>query len=317
VLDVSVNNRAERQAPLDARVASLASRQHGIVTARQLRALGVSPSALRYRVRVGRLHPVHRGVYAVGHRSVSHAGRYLAAVASIGAGAVLSHLSAAALWRLVRSDGDGAVDVAVTRSVRSRQGIRLHVVRSLAATNVTRAAGIPVTTPARTVVDLADVLGERALGRLVHEGEVQGIVSNAELREELRRVAGRRGAAALSALVADGPVRTRSDLEDATYELLRRNGFPRPATNVHVPGVPDWVEVDFHFPGTSLVIEADGDQFHGTRWRRRMDARKQALLEAAGYRVIRLTWEQVTVDEAQTARRLWRALEHASGVPIP
>ena len=201
---------------------------------------------------------------------------------------------------------DGDVDVTTTRSVKPRPGIRLHVVRSLPPTDVTRHHGIPVTTPARTILDLAEVLEQRRLGRIVHEAEVQRLVTNAELRA---RLDGRPGAATLRAIVDDGPVRTRSEFEEATYDLLRRNGFPRPSTNTSLPGLPTWLEVDFHFPGTSLVIEVDGDQFHGTRWRRRVDARKQAMLEAAGFRVIRLTWEQLTGDEAQTVRRLRRALD--------
>lgn len=141
---------------------------------------------------------------------------------------------------------------------------------------------------------------------MVHEAEVQRLVTNAELRA---RLDGRRGAAKLRAIVAEGPVRTRSAFEDATYDLLRRQGVPHPKTNTPLPGLPSALEVDFHFPGTSVVIEADGDQFHGTRWRRRMDARKQAMLEAAGFRVIRLTWEQVTGDEAQTVLRIRRAFD--------
>jgi uncharacterized protein DUF559 len=101
------------------------------------------------------------------------------------------------------------------------------------------------------------------------------------------------------------------DLEDATLALLRRHGFPRPQANSGLPGLPAWVEVDFHFPGRHVVVEVDGDRFRGTRWRRRPDARKQALLEAAGYRVLRLTWEQVTADQAQSARRIRLALGEA------
>jgi hypothetical protein len=306
VLDLRANNRAQGQAPPDSRLASLASRQYGIVTARQLSALGISTTERRYRVRIGRLHPIHRGVYAVGHRDLSENACFIAAVAAIGADAALSHASAAALWGLMESDGD--VHVTTTRSIKPRPGIRLHVVRALPPTDVTRHHGIPVTRPARTVLDVAQGLSEPKLRRLVHEGEVQRLVTNDDLRERLHRSPGRRGGPRLLAIVDEGPVRTRSEFEEVTYDLLRRNGFPRPETNTPLPGLPSWLEVDFHFPGTSLVIEADGDRFHGTRWRRRTDARKQAMIEAAGFRVIRLTWEQVTGDEAQTVRRLRQAL---------
>jgi very-short-patch-repair endonuclease len=307
VLDLRANNRAQGQAPPDSRLASLASRQHGIVTARQLTALGISATERRYRVRVGRLHPIHRGVYAVGHRNLSENARFIAAVAAIGADAALSHVSAAALWSLTSSGRD--VDVTTTRGVKSRPGIRLHVVRALAPTDVTRRHGIPVTTPARTILDLADVFDDRKLARTVHEGEVQRVVTNADLRAQLHRSAGRRGATKLASIVDEGPVRTRSELEEATYHLVRRNGFCRPEANTSLPGLPDWLEVDFHFPGTLLVLEVDGGQFHNTRWRRRLDARKQAILEAAGYRVLRLTWEQVTAEEEQTVQRIRQALE--------
>ncbi|MFL5902795.1 MAG: type IV toxin-antitoxin system AbiEi family antitoxin domain-containing protein [Solirubrobacteraceae bacterium] len=309
MLDVDPNSCRESQAPVDTRLARLASRQHGIVTARQLRALGVSTRARDHRVQIGRLHPIHRGVYAVGHRDLSENGLFVAAVAAVGAEAALSHVSAAALWGLMRPHGDDGVDVTVTRSIKPRPGIRLHVTRSLPPFDVTRHHGIPVTTPTRTVLDLAQVLTERNLRRVVHEGEVQRLVSNDELRERVHRSPKRRGGPRLRAIVDEGPVRTRSEFEEVTYDLLARNRFPRPKTNTPLPGLPSWLEVDFHFPGTSLVVEADGDQFHGTRWRRRMDARKQALIEAAGFRVIRLTWEQVTGDEAQTVRRVRQALE--------
>jgi very-short-patch-repair endonuclease len=309
VLDVDPNSCREGQAPVDTRLARLASRQHGIVTARQLRALGVSTRARDHRVQIGRLHPIHRGVYAVGHRNLSEKALFIAAVAAIGADAALSHVSAAALWGLMRPHGDSDVDVTVTRSIKPRPGIRLHVTRSLPPSDVTHHHGIPVTTPARTVFDLDQVLSERNLRRLVHEGEVQRLVTNDDLREQLHRSPGRRVGPRLRAIVDEGPVRTRSEFEEVTYDLLRRNRFPRPTTNTPLPGLPSWLEVDFHFPGTSLVIEADGERFHGTRWRRRTDARKQAMIEAAGFRVIRLTWEQVTGDEAQTVRRLRRALE--------
>ena len=157
VLDVPVDNRAQRQAPPDVRVAALAGRQHGTVTARQLRALGMSPSAMRYRVLVGRLHPIHRGVYVAGHRQLSQNGRFLAPVAAVGGSAVLSHMWAAALWGLTGSASPGEIGVAVARSVRPRPGIRLHVVRSLPDRDRARRAGVPVTTPARTLLDLAGV----------------------------------------------------------------------------------------------------------------------------------------------------------------
>ena len=177
---------------------------------------------------------MHRGVYAVGHRNLSENARFIAAVAAIGAETALSHVSAAALWGLMQSTGD--VHVTTTRSIKPRPGIRLHITRSLPPPDVTRHHGIPVTTPARTVLDVAQGLSERKLRRLVHEGEVQRLVSNDDLREQLHRSPGRRGSPRLLAIVYEGPVRTRSEFEEVTYDLLRRNGFPRPRTNTPLRG---------------------------------------------------------------------------------
>ena len=154
--------------------------------------------------------------------------------------------------------------MAIVRSVKPRPGIRLHVVRWLPDSDRARRAGVPVTTPARTLLDLAGIVGERALARAVHEAEVQGVVSNAELRERLRDVSGRREKGVLQALVEEGPVGTRSDLEDATFALLRRHDLPRPHTNNGLPGLPAWVEVDSISPPPNVVVEVDGDRFDST-----------------------------------------------------
>jgi very-short-patch-repair endonuclease len=294
------------------RLAELARRQHGIVTAAQLRDLGLTMRAVQYRVSDGRLHPIHRGVYAVGHRNLSDNALFVAAVLAVGRDAALSHLSAAALWgfRNWNRNQGGWVDVTVPRRVKPRRGIRLHTVRSLAADDATQCAGIPTTTPARTLLDLADVLNEKQLTRAVHEAEVQRRITPAALARRLDHANGRRGASRLAAVIALGPAPTRSDLEDLILEFLARHGFPRPRTNARVAGE----EVDFHFPSTRLVIEADSARYHGTEIRREADRRKQARLEAAGYHVIRLDWKQVTVKEAQTAQRLRHALEAATSL---
>jgi very-short-patch-repair endonuclease len=245
-------------------------------------------------------------VYAVGHSDLSDHGRFRAALLAIGRDAVLSHCPAGALWGFWNWDRS-AVDVTVPRRLRSRAGIRLHAVRALVARDSTHRSGIAVTTPARTLLDLADVVtSDRALRRAVHEAEVQRVVTHRQLRAQLRRADGRRGARRLAAIVATGPAPTRSELEDVTLELLRRHGFPRPQTNVRVRTVGQRAEVDFLFADLDLVIEADSARYHDTKPRREADARKQALLESAGYGVIRLDWLQVTHEEQHTVCRLRR-----------
>ena len=247
---------------------------------------------------------MHRGVYAVGHRNLTDAGLFMAAVLAVGKDAALSHLSAAQHYRLrtFNRDNGAWVDVSTTRHVKPRRYIRLHTVRHLDAT--TR-DGIRTTTPARTLLDLGDVLTPRQHARAVHEAEVQRLVTLDALHAEIARSPGRGAATRLHAIIADGPAPTRSELEDAMLALLKRHGLPRPEVNARIGAD----EVDLYFPGSALVVELDGWRYHGTRVRHRLDADKQARLEAAGLRVLRADWEQVTARETQTADRLRQALD--------
>lgn len=289
----------------------MASRQFGVVTGGQLRGLGMTQRAIEGRVAAGRLHRLHRGVYAVGHQNLSTNASFIAAVLAVGDGAALSHASAAALFGFAAAE-HGPVHVTVARRVAQRKGIAVHPVRALPVEDTTRHHGIWTTTAARTLLDLAGVLTERALRRAVHEAEVQRRVNQRQLEDQLARANGRTGAALLEAVVADGPTPTRSELEERTLELLIECGY-QPKTNACVEDVPGEPEVDFFFPEFRLVVEADGGRYHDTPHRRREDAKKQALLEAHGYRVIRVTWHQVTRKKEQTALRL----AAATGAPPP
>jgi predicted transcriptional regulator of viral defense system len=287
-------------------VARLAARQHGVVALWQLRALGLAAHEIKYKVRAGRMHPMRRGVYAVGHAGVSWEGRCLAAVLAIGDGAVASHMSAAALWGVL-DERPGPIDVAVARRVRSSRGIRVHSVRCLPRADTAKISGVPVTTVPRTLLDLADVAPERTLRRAVRQAAVHHQVDERALRGQLQRAQGRHGAPRLAALIADGPAPTRSELEDRTLELLRTHGFPRPVVNATLAGLARRVEVDFLFAEHGLIVEADGARYHDNRIARQDDAARQAMLEAAGYRVVRVTWAQITRETAQTVSRLRRA----------
>jgi very-short-patch-repair endonuclease len=202
---------------------------------------------------------------------------------------------------LHRSQGTW-VDVSTTRHVKPRRQIRLHTVRAL---ETTTRHNIRITTPARTLLDLGDVLAPRQHERAVHEAEVQRLVTLDALRAEIVASPGRGAAARLRAIIADGPAPTRSELEDAMLALLKRHGLPRPQVNATIGGD----EVDLFFPQAGLVVELDGWRYHGTAIRHRLDRDKQARLEAAGLRVLRADWAQTMGAEAQTARRLRRALQ--------
>jgi very-short-patch-repair endonuclease len=255
-----------------------------------LRALGISPSTIaRWEAR-GRLRREHRGVYVYGSGDLSQEGRFYAAVLAIGDDALLSHISAAALHGFWPYRVPAVVDVTVPRKIRGWRSINIHRVAELPTSATTTHHGIPVTTAGRTLLDLAAIMySDHAFRRVVHEAQVQKKVGITELQGELERARPRfPGAARLAAEIADGPKPTRSGFEDWAVELLRRHDFPTFQTNAHPPGTPDWVEVDVLFAPQRLVIEVDGGRYHSTPFRRALDARKQEIVERAGYRVLRL-----------------------------
>jgi very-short-patch-repair endonuclease len=281
----------------------LAERQYGVVARAQLRALGLSNSAIRERVRQGRLQRLHRGVYAVGHRALRPEGRMLAAVLACGPGAVLSHRSAAALWGLRPSD---RVRVDVTTAAHGgtgQSGIDLHRVRSLDPADVTEHRGIPVTTVARTFVDLAGVVEKPALQRALNQAEILHLYDHAAFIETLDRSNGRRGAQALRAGLASPPAFTRSELEAQFLTLCRQHSLPQPLLNAAVCGY----EVDFLWRQARLIVETDGYAYHRTRQAFEGDRRRDAELKRAGYEVLRVTYWQVRREPewvASTVRAL-------------
>lgn len=291
----------------DAVLALVAQGQRGLVTDAQLLAAGLHRGAIKHRVARGRLHRWHRGVYRVGHRAPIALARELAAVLACGPNAVLSHVNAGALWGFGQQRVAGvAVDVTVPlRSGSRRAGINVHRVRSLPAADVTIKADIPVTTPARTLLDLAEVLPARSMARAVEEAQVLGHVTRASLRELLTRARGRRGAAPLGVVLDhDRDVAlTRSEAEQRLRDLLRRGGL-KPRFNVRIAGY----EVDVLFESAGLVVEVDGFAFHAGRAAFERDRRRDADLQAAGLRVMRVTWRQLTEEPEAVLVRIVRAL---------
>ena len=173
----------------------MAEAQHGVVSRAQLVALGLGRGAIDHRLRIGRLHLVHRGVFAVGHRVRAREAAWMSAVLAAGSEAVLSHRSAAALWG-IRDTARSDVEVAVPGRRRKRRGMQIHEV-TLAADEITTERGIPVTNPARTLLDLAEQLTPRQLERAVHEAEYRRLTSPLSLDALLTRHRGRRGTAEL------------------------------------------------------------------------------------------------------------------------
>jgi very-short-patch-repair endonuclease len=288
--------------PLDRRIAALAARQHGVVSHPQLRGFGLSQAAIDRRVRAGRLHRVHRGVCAVGHPRLTRNGSFLAAVFSCGEGAVLSHGSAALLWRLPYRE-TARIDVTV-RGSGERARRRLVIVHRapLETTEATQIEGIPVTSPARTIVDLADMLPERALERALDEADFLGLDLT-----ELAPKHGRLGCGRLRRMLAThrpGSTLTRSALEERFLELCRRHGLPQPEVNVEVEGY----EVDFVWRDKRVIVETDGHAAHRTRRAFEHDRAKDAHLIAWNWRPVRVTHRRMESEEAAVAAQLHRLL---------
>lgn len=303
--------------PNDRALARLAERQHGVVALSQLKGLGLSPSGVRTRVAAGRLHRVHRGVYAVGHSILKNEGRWLAAVLACGPGAALSHRAGAALLGL-RPSARAVVDVTSPRRTgRKRAGIDVHAGDTLRAADVTSVSGIWCTTVSRTLLDLAEVLDRRALERACDQAEVLRLFDHRGLADVLARARGRRGATILATLLAEhraGETVTRSQLEERFLDICTAAGLPRPTVNAHVWLDGSAIEVDFHWPAHRLAVETDGHASHGTRQAFERDRERDRHLVLAGWRVVRFTWRQVIEAPSEVAGTL-RALLAGTGRP--
>jgi hypothetical protein len=271
----------------------------------------MSPTALEVRVRNGRLHRRHRGVYSVGHDSRSLAARFSAAVLACGDDACLSHHAAAAHLGLLRWN-ERRPDVTVRRGRAPRvDGVRTHRARCLHRRDVIRRDGIWVTSPARTILDLAATAAPKQLRRMVRQAQVEHRVSVRQLLELLARANGHRGVTRLRAAIADGPTPTRSQLEDIVLDLIDEVTSERPEINARLRLDGETIVPDFLWRDRKLVVEADGRRFHDAPSVQADDARKQAILEANELRVIRIRYEQAVHRRAQTRARIRAAIDAA------
>jgi very-short-patch-repair endonuclease len=272
---------------VDRALAEVATAQHGVVTRAQLLNAGLSDDAIDRRVKAGRLLRVHRGVYAVGHLPPSPHARAMAAVLACGPHALLSHRSAGALYGLIRHHGP--IDVTAPTNHR-HEGIVLH--RSPTADRTTH-YGIPVTTPARTLIDLVDVIDATSLTRAVNEARLRHLLSDDALMAAINDSPGRRTAPLIP---THAP--TRSVFEDAFLAFLDRHRLPRPEVNQVVHGY----EVDMLWRPQRLIAELDG---HGHELTFEADRERDAHLLVHGLSTIRITWERLTRAQRKEAARLW------------
>jgi hypothetical protein len=263
---------------VDARIATIARRQYGLITTAQLEAAGLARPAVSKRVRTGRLHSLYRGVYAVGHNRLSQEAYWMAAVLAAGQGAALSHACAAKHWRIWRGRVDG-IDVIVPGQRRARKGVRVHRTRALDRRDVTIHRGIPITTPARTLVDLASTLTRYQLANVIHEAAFRGLFDEARTRAAMARAPGRHTATLHAALHAhaSGSAGTRSSAEDRFLETWQG---PEPLVNTKI-------EVDMYWPAENVIVEVDGPGHERERTRAE-DRRRDEALRKAGKTVVRI-----------------------------
>jgi very-short-patch-repair endonuclease len=285
---------------VDAAIAELARRQHGVVARRQLRDMGVGRQAIDHRLREARLHAVHRGVYAVGHTVLSRRGVWMAATL-VTDDAVLSHRAAGALWG-VRPDHGSLTDIVVTRAWKPRPRVQLHRM-TLRDDEITRYDGIPVTTPARTLLDLAAIVPYHHLERAATEAEIRRLGSPTSLADLVARYPGRAGTPAVRRLLERRDIGrniTKRELELRFLAFLDAHRIPRPHVNARVDGR----EVDCLWPEQRLIAELDGFATHGTRTAFETDRARDRALLLAGYRVTRITWRQLAQEPKALAAEL-------------
>jgi very-short-patch-repair endonuclease len=287
--------------------ARLATAQEGLVQHRQLIEAGVSRGAIKRLVRSGTLHPRHRGVYIVGHLALAPRANEAAALLACGEGSVISHRSAAHLWGLLERAPD-VVDVTVVgHHCRPKAGVCVHKRAKLDARYVRQRDTLPVTSPARTVIDLAADSSERELEAVIAQARARGQLRDGELELELDRAGPQAGIRRLRALLnADGAGGlTRSEAERILRRLLREAELQQPKSNVNIVG---W-EVDFIWPEQRLVVEVDGYPFHSSRAAFERDRRKDMALRDSGYDVIRISARQLKERPYAVIAHIARALE--------
>jgi very-short-patch-repair endonuclease len=283
-------------------VGALADGQHGVVSRAQLLAAGLTARVIRRAVEAGRLRPVFRGVYAVGHLALPREGWWMAALLACGEGAALSHRTAASLWGFLSGP---ILPVDVTTSTdrgRSHAAITTHRT-PLAPFDALVRDGLRVTAPARTIVDLAAILSGRALREAVQRAQDLRRFDAEDIQATLARVPRRPGARRLQDLItllAPHKDNARSHLERLFLRLVRTARLPKPACNHEVAERSR----DFVWPEQRLVVEADGYRFHSSRQAKRRDNRRDRQLTALGWRPVRFTYEEIAFEPAEVAAEL-------------
>lgn len=291
---------------IDTAILALAQRHRGYVTRRELLDLGLSRHGINHRLRLGRLLPVYAGVYAVGHEPARAEDRAFGALLACGARSLLSHGSGVAHWGVSK----WRLPFEVTApSAHRRPGIRVHRARTLTRRDVRVHRGIRVTSPARTLLDVARRFNDKQLARAVNELRLAGHLRLPDLGELLHRCPRHPGARRLRPFVERPTGPTRSEFEDAFVAFTERYGLPTPRINVRIAGR----EVDAFFPDERLIVELDGYEFHSSRESFRENRERDAAMLALGLVTVRITWDRLHGTPDTEAARLGEILQGRRG----
>ena len=293
---------------LDASLADVARTQHGVIAVFQLLELGFTHRRIERRRQAGRLIRLYTGVYAAGYRPLTQEGKWMAGVLAVGPGGLLSHRAGAAHWNLIRHCPP-YIDVTIRQgAARTRGNLIVHQTTRLDREDIRSKQGIPITSPARTLLDYAEKATPRETERALDENERLGLASQHQIHSVIARCPGRIGGARLSAVIQDhaiGSTATVNDFEELFIALCDEYGIPRPEVN-------QWLgpyKVDFLWRKHKLIVETDGAESHQTRKAFEADRARDAELITNGYRVLRFTWRQLTREPEWVARKLSTALE--------
>jgi very-short-patch-repair endonuclease len=283
----------------------LAGRQHGVISRAQLDALGYGAKAVRRRLEYGRLHTVVRGVYAVGRPGLSREGRWMAAVLACGSGAVLSHGSAAALWRIGWERGGAEVSVARSSHLK-RPAVTVHRRKRLYRPDIAVCNGIPVTSAAQTMLDHGVRLGQGPMERMIDAADHHGLITPDAFREYLRVRPRQEGVGRLKDLMDRRAFRfkTTSELERWFLPLAEDADAPAPRTQALVNGF----KVDFYWPALGLVVETDGLHYHRTPAQQARDRIRDQTHTAAGLTPLRFTHDQIRYEPRHVVSVLTRTV---------
>lgn len=294
----------------DGVVAWVAGRQLGLITTPQLQAAGAGRGSIEWRLATGTLHRRFRGVYLVGHAVIVPGATELAAVLACGESTFVSHRSAAALWGFAAAPADAVEVTVVRRHCRPRAGLRVHQVQMLDPRDRRERRGIPVTSPAWTIIDFTSGAGAEEAERAMAEAFALRLVSEAQIRAACDRAPNRAGVAQVRAIMGQpgGPSRTRSGGERAMLRLIRAAHLPAPRTDMVIAGFT----ADFCWPDQRLIVEVDGHPFHSSRPAIERDHRRDLVHREAGYEVLRFTAKQLEEAPVYVATVIARALDRRS-----